>query len=33
VLNNLPAYVAGEAAVPPSHGQQLIGLLVSGYLQ
>jgi arsenical pump membrane protein len=28
VLNNLPAYVAGEAAVPLSHGQQLIGLLI-----
>jgi arsenical pump membrane protein len=27
-LNNLPAYVTGEAAVPLSHGQQLIGLLI-----
>jgi arsenical pump membrane protein len=28
VLNNLPAYLAGEAVVPLSHGQQLIGLLI-----
>jgi len=28
VLNNLPSYVAGEAAVPVANHEQLIGLLI-----
>jgi hypothetical protein len=28
LLNNLPTYVAGEAAVPLAHGQQLLGLRI-----
>lgn len=28
ILNNLPAYVAGEAAVPQGHHVQLLGLLI-----
>jgi arsenical pump membrane protein len=27
-VNNLPAYVAGEAVIPPGNGDQLLGLLV-----
>jgi len=28
LVNNLPTYVAGEAAVPLTHGSQLLGLLI-----
>lgn len=28
VVNNLPAYVAGEAVVPPANGDQLLALLI-----
>ncbi|MEJ3747160.1 SLC13 family permease [Actinomycetes bacterium KLBMP 9797] len=28
VLNNLPAYVAGEAVIPPANHDQLLGLLI-----
>jgi arsenical pump membrane protein len=28
LINNLPTYVAGEAAVPLTHGSQLLGLLI-----
>jgi arsenical pump membrane protein len=28
VVNNLPAYLAGEAAVPPGNGTQLLALLI-----